>query len=187
VVRDYLVAAHREYPDYDVVIQGHSYGAGVISIAALEFVYQTIPIPIRQVHVYGYGGPRAGNAVFADVVNRSPFRAVQRIVLGTDLVPHLPFGGRVGHVIFGKFLHYRGELWLHPTLRQWVQCDAPGPYVPGSPEESPHCANSIPFRQRTRRAHLQYWNQKPQTACAPIVGPTRQLFLPEDFDGTDQE
>jgi len=74
VVRDQLLA----YPNYTVVISGHSLGGALASIAALSVKSN---FPSAAVRLFTYGQPRTGDAAYADLVEdivgrNNIFRAV---------------------------------------------------------------------------------------------------------------
>lgn len=71
-------------PTYQVIVTGHSYGAAVAQIIALELVTESI-----QAQVYNFGQPRIGNPSFATFVN-SKLYILWRFTHYKDVVPHLP-------------------------------------------------------------------------------------------------
>ncbi|RKP06733.1 Alpha/Beta hydrolase protein [Thamnocephalis sphaerospora] len=71
-----LLRAHRDFPDYAVVIAGHSMGGAVAHLAATHIrTYYGTRLPIST--VYTYNEPIPGNAVFndwsAEVLHDVPF------------------------------------------------------------------------------------------------------------------
>ena len=72
-----LQNAMQQYPGYPVVVTGHSLGAALSTLAALDLACTAWnnpanPMshpPISPVVVYNYGSPRLGNQAFANTVN----------------------------------------------------------------------------------------------------------------------
>lgn len=85
----YSIHSIREtYPDYSIIVTGHSYGAAVALLVAMELVRAGY----HDIKVYNYGQPRVGDDAFATFVN-SVFAAGDdyvRVTHNRDIVPHLP-------------------------------------------------------------------------------------------------
>lgn len=73
-----------QYPDYSVVVTGHSYGASCGQILAMELVKKGI-----NVKLYNYGQPRIGDDKYAVFVN-TKINEYFRTTHNKDIVPHLP-------------------------------------------------------------------------------------------------
>jgi hypothetical protein len=71
-------------PTYSVIVTGHSYGAAVAQIIALELVSESV-----TAQVYNFGQPRIGNPSFAAFAN-SKLKILWRFTHYKDVVPHLP-------------------------------------------------------------------------------------------------
>jgi len=73
-----------------VVVTGHSLGAALATIAALDLVANHASI-LRgaTVSVYNYGSPRVGNQAFANYYN-SKVPNTYRCTFEDDIVPHVP-------------------------------------------------------------------------------------------------
>ncbi|EGF77492.1 hypothetical protein BATDEDRAFT_91713 [Batrachochytrium dendrobatidis JAM81] len=78
-----------KYPDYQIIFTGHSLGAAVASLAAVDYIDKN-PSDSSKVSLYTYGSPRIGNKAFADWYSTIPFRGLFRITRTKDPVPHLP-------------------------------------------------------------------------------------------------
>lgn len=83
-----IVNLIRTYPNYDVVVTGHSLGGALASLAAMSLVYHKI-VPMNRMLLYTYGLPRVGDKEYASkhdkLVNNS-----WRIVHHRDIVAHVP-------------------------------------------------------------------------------------------------
>ena len=74
----------QEYPRFNVVVTGHSYGAAVAQLLAMEIEQAGI-----DVHIYNYGQPRTGDDNYAAFVNQR-IDGYWRVTHNMDIVPHVP-------------------------------------------------------------------------------------------------
>ncbi|XP_053402796.1 lipase ZK262.3-like [Mercenaria mercenaria] len=97
-VRSSVEELIRKYPDYDVLIIGHSLGGAIASLTAASLIYTGV-VRENKLPLYTFGMPRVGDKDYAlshdRIVNNS-----WRVVHGRDIVAHLPtcnllFGCRV--------------------------------------------------------------------------------------------
>jgi hypothetical protein len=72
------------YPSYSVLVTGHSYGAAVAQLVAMELLSSKIVSS-----VYNYGQPRIGNPAYAKFVNAKKLD-LWRFTHYKDMVPHVP-------------------------------------------------------------------------------------------------
>ena len=72
------------YPQYSVLVTGHSYGAAISQLLAMEIEKEGV-----KTVVYNYGQPRVGNAKYAAYVN-TVLREYWRATHYQDIVPHVP-------------------------------------------------------------------------------------------------
>ncbi len=72
------------YPLYSVIITGHSYGAAVSQLLAMELEREGI-----EVSVYNYGQPRVGDKKYSQFVN-TIIKEYWRMTHYKDIVPHVP-------------------------------------------------------------------------------------------------
>ena len=79
---DIVRVLRKEYPK--VVVSGHSYGASVGTLLAMELIRAGI-----ETDIYNYGQPRVGDAVFAEFANKI-VPEYWRMTHYKDIVPHLP-------------------------------------------------------------------------------------------------
>jgi len=79
------------FPYYTFVFTGHSYGAAVVQLLALDFaiIHTTYDIWIRphQIEVISFGQPRIGNQPFAQWAS-SMLIQTWRFVHDRDMIPH---------------------------------------------------------------------------------------------------
>jgi hypothetical protein len=85
-------------PFCDIVFTGHSYGAAMATIAAFRYA---LGRPMVRVSCITLSSPKAGFAVFRNMVNSQPNLKVMRFELGQDGKCQLPGtgGSHVGHTI----------------------------------------------------------------------------------------
>ncbi|KAJ4865325.1 lipase (class 3) domain-containing protein [Trichoderma breve] len=94
-----LKEALREFPDYGLVLCGHSLGAGVTSLLGIMLpppnealvnvkLSDIRPPSGRRIHVYAYGPP----AVMSSSLRKITRGLITTVVHGNDLVPHLSLG-----------------------------------------------------------------------------------------------
>jgi hypothetical protein len=72
------------YPTYSLVITGHSYGASVGQLLAMELIKEGITVKL-----YNYGQPRVGDDKYAAFVN-TKINEYWRTTHNKDIVPHVP-------------------------------------------------------------------------------------------------
>lgn len=90
-------------PDYQIVVTGHSLGAGVANIAAAYLRVNGLPCDL-----YTYGSPRAGNEQFASFVSGQAEGNEYRITHTDDPFTRLP----PNSWILGSYRHVTPEYWL---------------------------------------------------------------------------
>jgi hypothetical protein len=71
-------------PGYSVILSGHSYGAAVANLLAMELEHENI-----STILYNYGQPRTGDPAFAKFT-QSKIRQIWRTTHDRDIVPHVP-------------------------------------------------------------------------------------------------
>jgi len=74
----------KRFPQYTVIMTGHSYGASTVQLLAMELAKTNITTAI-----YNFGQPRPGEARYASFVN-SVIPNYWRFTHNKDAVPHLP-------------------------------------------------------------------------------------------------
>lgn len=93
-----------EYPDYTLVVTGHSLGGAIATISAV-MIQKSLDVDFRRMHLITYGQPRVGDLEFAAWMNNQPWK-VTRVVNANDVVPHVP------PAMLG-FVHHQTEMYLH--------------------------------------------------------------------------
>lgn len=100
-------AALATYPDYTVVVTGHSLGAGVANVAAANLrVYYANTT--TMVDLYTYGSPRTGNEAFVDFLSATTRGRAYRITHAADPFPRLPSNSW----LLGSYRHVEPEYWI---------------------------------------------------------------------------
>eukprot|EP00475_Leptophrys_vorax_P006395 TRINITY_DN1395_c0_g1_i1.p1 TRINITY_DN1395_c0_g1~~TRINITY_DN1395_c0_g1_i1.p1 ORF type:complete len:311 (-),score=60.82 TRINITY_DN1395_c0_g1_i1:52-984(-) len=112
-----------EYPDYEVVVTGHSLGGAMGAICAMDLAYNH---NIDGVYVITFGSPRVGDAAFAEAFDNAFSGRCWRLTHQHDIVPHLPLKSMV-------FKHVATEVWFYSGLDYQI-CNGSG--------EDPDCSNS---------------------------------------------
>ncbi|KNE69667.1 hypothetical protein AMAG_14222 [Allomyces macrogynus ATCC 38327] len=87
LIRGWLKERVAKYPGYKVHFTGHSLGAALSIIAALDQQYLQA-LPSSRIRVLNFGEPRVGNPTFAAYVSNN--LAVTRYVHEDDVIPHVP-------------------------------------------------------------------------------------------------
>lgn len=83
-----IAAAQKLNPSVPCYITGHSLGASIAALAALD-IAQKVPQMKEQIHLYSYGGPRIGDRTFASTHSQLVPNSY-RITNLTDAFPLLP-------------------------------------------------------------------------------------------------
>ena len=126
----------KKYPSYSVVVTGHSYGAAVGQLLALELEKSGV-----TVELYNYGQPRVGDDKYADFVN-TKIKDLWRTTHNKDIVPHVPpmdvFGYK--HSCREIFEDSAGKL----TVCSEVDC------------EDPKCSDQFKLYQTNGDDHTYY-------------------------------
>jgi len=118
-----LAALIQEYPNYPIQVTGHSLGAAISVIAALD-VIQTYKVPVDI--VYNFGQPRVGNPAF--VAYQKQTLPTYRVTHWEDPVPHLP------PELFG-FVHSSTEIFYNSNSTEYKVCNSSG--------EDPTCSDQF--------------------------------------------
>ena len=98
----------QENPTYQIWVTGHSLGAAISTLCALE-LYSS---GLKSLNVYNYGCPRVGNSEFAQYYD-SRIPNTFRVVNGRDVVPTVP------PKVLG-FSHVATEVWENPSQCKWL-------------------------------------------------------------------
>lgn len=112
------IQAGRRLP---IFITGHSLGAALATLCALEFERQKFPIA----GVYTFGSPRVGNAAFCKIYDDCLNDITFRIVNQNDIVPRVPpLLNGYRHCGNCVFLFSGGGYGVNPSIlrRAWSNC-----------------------------------------------------------------
>lgn len=134
VIKDiinHVQALKIKFPSYAVIVTGHSLGAALATLTALDFVSSQIT-PVR---LFTFGSPRIGNAAFANY-SSSMILDRYRHTHHRDVVPHVPMRE--------LFTHLSGE---------WYEDDA-GHLHACTGHEDPHC--SYQWSETAIDDHMRY-------------------------------
>ena len=122
-----------------IIVTGHSYGAAVAQVLALELLETITPI-----NVYNFGQPRTGNTEYAQYVNQMLSPNYWRVTHDRDLVPHLP--PKIG------YRHSCGELF-EDSRGDLIECSA-------IDCEDPKCSQQYRTIQTSTDDHLYYLGRR---------------------------
>jgi len=131
-----IKALMAKYPGKRVYVTGHSLGAALAVLCAMDLHFMGINVS----KVYTYGCPRVGNSAFADAFQLY-FGDSWRLTHWRDVVPHLPL------VAMG-FWHVAREVWYNSAFSNYTVCNGSG--------EDPECSDSL--IDYSVRDHLDYFN-----------------------------
>ncbi|ORX72380.1 alpha/beta-hydrolase, partial [Linderina pennispora] len=95
-----------KYPDYKIVLTGHSLGGAEATIAAADIVL-TRQEWVSKLQLWTYGEPRVGTPAFVNWLSQQPF-PIYRVVNKGDLVPQIPTRSL-------GFQHHSQEVWYSPN------------------------------------------------------------------------
>jgi len=142
VVVDVVRGQLRAFPDYRVVIAGHSLGGSLASLAALSVKSN---LPSARVRLFTYGQPRTGDAAYANLLETTIGNDIFRAVHTWDGVP----------TMIPEFLGYR-----HHVREYWQFEEPPNSSTVRRCEgqEDPDCSRSIPSTG-INPAHWVYFGQ----------------------------
>eukprot|EP00050_Salpingoeca_kvevrii_P003846 m.236015 g.236015 ORF g.236015 m.236015 type:complete len:311 (+) comp10893_c0_seq8:1162-2094(+) len=142
-----LAQALERVPKCTLYLTGHSLGAALASMAALD-VKLHLPEFVDPV-LLDFGSPRVANSVVASFIHDSYGPHTFRVTHYRDIVPHLP-PQELG------FQHYPREVWYNEVSDHYRVCDGTG--------EDPLCADSIKFLESIPD-HLHYLGYPISRSC----------------------
>lgn len=126
------------YPSYKITVTGHSYGAAVAQLVAMELVAHK-----REACVYNYGQPRVGNPAYAKFVN-TKLADIWRFTHHKDMVPHVP------PITELNYYHSCQEIYEDENHNLHVCSSTNG--------EDPKCADQFALYQTNTADHHVYLN-----------------------------
>ncbi|KAJ8324150.1 hypothetical protein O5D80_007356 [Batrachochytrium dendrobatidis] len=92
-----LKSLMRSNPTYSIKFIGHSLGAALATIAIADAATTFGPARSRNMHLYSYGSPRVGDAIFVEWISTLNIGSLHRIINVNDPVTQMP----------GLFLGYK--------------------------------------------------------------------------------
>ncbi|KAI8322542.1 alpha/beta-hydrolase, partial [Martensiomyces pterosporus] len=137
-IKSVVAGLVQKYPDYKIVLTGHSLGGAEAAVGAADFAV-THPEWVSKMELYTYGEPRVGNPSFAAWMSKQPF-PIYRVVNKGDLVPQVPLQ------VMG-FEQHSQEVWYTPSGKTQF-C--------GSDGENKACQDSLGPLQLSILDHLGY-------------------------------
>lgn len=133
-----IIQLKRLFPEYKIIITGHSYGSAVAELMSMEL--NAIDI---SSFLYTYGQPRVGNKQYAQFVNKR-LPAIYRFTHNKDIVPHIPFVAKM------DYYHSCGEIFQDETGELATCSDIHC--------EDPECADRYKLYETNTKDHMIYLN-----------------------------
>ena len=124
------------HPSYKIIVTGHSYGAAVSQLIAMELIKKW-----SDVQIYNFGQPRIGNTIYASLVNQL-LTVNWRFVHDKDIVPHLPPG---------TFVDY-----MHSCQEIFEDNDGLLNVCNNTKCEDPNCSSQYKIMELNTEDHLYY-------------------------------
>ncbi|KAI8322543.1 alpha/beta-hydrolase [Martensiomyces pterosporus] len=128
----------QQYPDYKLVITGHSLGGAEAAVAATDFAANNPSWKSRMMLVT-FGQPRVGNIIHSNWLAKQNF-PIFRVVNEGDLVPHASF-------TWMNYYHEPQEVWYDLNGKT---------HFCGSTGENPSCSDSLLPIQWSVLQHNEY-------------------------------
>jgi hypothetical protein len=126
----------KKFPEYSVIMTGHSYGAATTQLLGMEIEKYGI-----DVQIYNYGQPRIGDANYAGFVN-TIIDDYWRFTHNKDIVPHLPPIAGLGY--------------LHSCREVFEMVDGDFKVCSKVDCEDPLCSGQYPVSQTNADDHSYY-------------------------------
>lgn len=143
-----LLTLTQQNPSFEILFCGHSLGASMASIAAVDYKLNLNPsADPSKIILSTIGEPRTGNTGFSALLASLNFNAVQRAVNQRDSIPHFP-------ATIAGFHHRSTEIWTNPNDGNTYLCDD------ADQGESSNCANTIDVFSLDGNDHLNYFGFK---------------------------
>jgi len=168
------------FPEYGVVITGHSLGGAMASLTTF-ILAQDDKLPKNPTSLITYGQPRVGNKAFVDYMNRLPIR-MARVVSKADIITHVP-------PVTVKGTQLLGDNYLHTMREYWVEEDGKVKTCSITEYEDDHCSTSI-GPGYTMTDHLEYFGvdyklcgftNPLELASLPVIGSPDELRIIPPF------
>lgn len=154
LIQPALNVTAKAYPSYKIIFTGHSLGAALTELAAVDYYKNTAGSDdASRIQLINYASPRVGNEAWASFIDSLPFaKNSYRLVRYGDPVPHLP----------PEFLSYRHSFQQYSILpnNQILSCNQ---YKSGSHDciyrDYWEMSNNIKVNQHDSASYLTYFNQ----------------------------
>ena len=103
-----VMKAHEQYPQYRMIVTGHSLGGALATLAAADIRKIDDPWYSENTELYTYGSPRVGNEATARFLTKQSNYSY-RVTSMHDPVPRIPS-------VFLGYWHMQPEYWIrnHP-------------------------------------------------------------------------
>ncbi|EGF77696.1 hypothetical protein BATDEDRAFT_91518 [Batrachochytrium dendrobatidis JAM81] len=164
-VLDQVKLLASSFPDFDIIVTGHSLGGALTTMASMEMV-TLLGLDPQRILLYTINQPRTGNFEFVQWVASVNFKAILRVVNQNDVTPHLP-------PLFLGFFHHPTEIWVSNRDGTTYVCPATEDMTAlknskskvvtkldeedDLPVESQDCANSLTFGLDVLK-HIWIWD-----------------------------
>jgi hypothetical protein len=136
-----------KYPTASILTTGHSLGAAISAICALELKMR---YPTKIVEIHNFGQPRLGNVHLAKFMHEK-LNSIFRVVHHKDIVPHLP-----PDLPEFQYHHPSTEIFFNADNTVYKICDSTG--------EDKSCSNQY-FPEYNPNDHDFYFIYISQTKC----------------------
>eukprot|EP00039_Didymoeca_costata_P020393 m.341104 g.341104 ORF g.341104 m.341104 type:complete len:303 (+) comp19808_c0_seq1:129-1037(+) len=150
-VNSALSNATQKFPGYEIIITGHSLGASLASLTALDYVTKE---PEGDISTITFGEPRTGDPTLVECYGTVLQNRTVRMTHHHDPIPMLPFQDMGFH-------HFPREIYLpnteDKTFDQSRICNDSG--------EDPTCLDSVPFGKLVVDDHYHYLNFSMERGC----------------------
>ncbi|KAL1917381.1 uncharacterized protein VTP21DRAFT_5037 [Calcarisporiella thermophila] len=153
VILDAVRLVLKQYPHFQIVVTGHSFGSALATLCAAD-VYRSFPPSMglsSRVQLVTLGQPRIGNKPFARYIASLPINP-KRVVQQYDPVPHMP------RLRESQWYQSGTEVWFQGSTEGAVQC---------LPEESLLCSRGK--KDHKSIDHLTYIGVRMAFDLIPLV------------------
>ncbi len=101
----HVMKAHEQYPQYRMIVTGHSLGGALATLAAADIRKIDDPWYSVNTELYTYGSPRIGNEATARFLTEQS-KYSYRVTSMHDIVPRVP-------LVSDNYWHTQPEYWIH--------------------------------------------------------------------------
>ncbi|CAJ0960506.1 unnamed protein product, partial [Mesorhabditis belari] len=138
-MKDDFLSQRSRYPNYNIVVTGHSLGGAMATIAA-NFLKINYDLDLQ---LMTFGEPRVGDQAFADDHDARFGSSTFRVTHHNDIGPHIP-------PQFVNFQHHTTEIWYNNdmTTADYSTCQG---------QEDPLCSDQVPLSKYNITEHRLYF------------------------------